>query len=525
MLLQKNVESRLMARLYERSDKKDGENRFIKIPAIPTGFNVFDIYGGFLAEDMFGRQVLNGGLYPRLSNVIGESSTGKTSWVIRSNARAVDYIQQKFGQGYSEMFFYDSEDHTPDIRLMRLANWSPADFMNRCNYTNKRISLLQLYNQIVQFYDIKTKYKKDFLLPSGIRGIDGKEVLFIAPTFVCVDSVASVLTEGFESLVETDRAGEIKEAEALSNNIDAMREAKAWTVFTKKCKPFLDEANICLTMINHKTKEQKMSMFDQEKRYLPFLKPGEKLKGGAENIYQSFHVLDFYSGEKLNEKNPVYGLEIDGFVTRVQFVKSKSNVEGVSFPMVFEKLNGYNPKLSDFEYLWQNKYGFTGVGKMVLDVLPEISFTRKTLLDTMEEHPALARALSFTTRFKAAHAMLYYKDAPQLTDMGNLPLNERLAMIYAYTNPYDYNDFSSASSEYERVARQHRNLITFDMTSDLGQNLLQKHDLDSFKDGYLLSNEDGVTPYDLETNTRDGQYFYSSSVWKQMQEEQKTLAS
>ena len=68
--------------------------------------------------------------------------------------------------------------------------------------------------------------------------------------------------------------------------------------------------------------------------------------------------------------------------------------------MVFDSATGYKPELSDFEMLYtEGCYGISGSPlNYHLDILPESSFTRKTLLDKCHENPILARAMGFTAR-------------------------------------------------------------------------------------------------------------------------------
>ena len=505
------IGSKLINRMNGMADNKDLDNRFIRLPAVPTGFNVYDAFSGSLAMGMNGYPILNGGLYPRLCNIIGESATGKTSLMIKTRASAVDRVWRKFGQGYSEMYFIDAENNTPDFRFLNVSGWSPADFMTKCNYSQGQMSLLELANLIIKIYDIKNKYRKDFILPSGIRDIDGREVLFLAPTFICLDSVVSINPNGVESLLEHDKAGEMKDLEKLSSNMEAMLDAKAWTIFVRKIKPYLDGGNISLDCVNHKTKEPKIDMYAKETRYLPFLSMGEKIKGGKEFIYQSYNILDLASGEKFDAKNPVYGDAIDGFAAWAMFVKNKQNIEGVKFPMVFDKATGYNAELSDMEYLWQSKFGLQGTVKLAFDVLPEVTFTRKTLLDQIQEFPELGRALAFTARYAASHQMLYYKPAPSLAGFANVPLDQRLSMLYHCTESYHpSHDVDLPHENLFRIAQENRHYVHFDnMALDTGNIVLKKEDITRAEEGFSMLTTVAVTPFDGICSP-DGKYIYPS---------------
>lgn len=504
--------SKLLNRMSQMAGGPAAEQYSIS-PAIPTKYSVYNIYSGQLEMGMHGYPVLNGGLFPRLCNIIGESATGKTTLMVGLATSAVDFIKSRFGDGYSELIYLDVEKNLNKNRFCDISHWSLADYQTRCSYSDGDISLVDLANTIMKIADIKMKYKKDYLLPSGLRDIDGKEVMFLAPTYICVDSVAAINPNGVEDLIEHDKAGEMKEVDKLGTNMEAAQDAKAWTIFVRKIKPWLAQANIGLYCINHKTKEMKVDMFSKETRYLPFLGMGEKLKGGKEFIFQSYNIFDLQSGEKFDEKNPVYGNDMRGFSTRASFVKSKTNQEGVRFPMIFDLNRGYLPELSDFEYLYQKKYGIDGAVKMSLDVLPEVQFTRRTLLDTIEEYPQLARAIQFTAKFHASNEMLYRTIPTSLKDFGtNVPLEQRLSILYNFTTQYEKQVMDDPYKNFASLAHANQHYFTFGNNFiDHSNDLFKNSNIEQAAEGYTFISSTGVTPYDADkglARVEDGHYVF-----------------
>jgi hypothetical protein len=479
------------------------------IPATPTGFNVYDIYSGHITQNTLGYTVLNGGIFPRLCNIIGESATGKTSKAIKDVARAIDNIWSRYGSGYSEMYFLDPEEHTDLKRILALSNWSPAEFTNKCNFSQNAISLVDLTNLILRIYDTKIKYKNEFLLPSGLKDIYGKEISFLAPTFIILDSVAAVNPNGIDNLIERDKMGDIKEINSLGSNMEGAQDVRAWTIFVRKIKSFLDGGNINLTCINHKIKDMNIDPYAKKIRYLPFLDIGEKIKGGQEFIYQSYQIFYILGGKRIDEKDPIYGPDIDGLVVNTYFPKNKANVEGIHFPMVFNKSSGYHPELSDFEFLFQSRYGLQGTTKFAFDVLPEISFSRKSYLDTIEEYPALARATAFTARIAATYAMQYFRPPPSLSGFSNISLNERLAILYAYTESYGKHQNYNEAVHYdqcEKIAIENRHYVMMNFHHDRKNVALNDTDLSLSQKGYMIPGPSYVDPYNMDLHT-DG--FYS----------------
>ena len=93
MILNGAIGSKLISHMSMFSN--NGMDDFKIFPAVPTKYTVYNIYSGDLAKNMNGYPVLNGGIYPRLCNIIGESATGKTSFMIGSMASAVDNIRKR----------------------------------------------------------------------------------------------------------------------------------------------------------------------------------------------------------------------------------------------------------------------------------------------------------------------------------------------------------------------------------------------------------------------------------------------
>jgi hypothetical protein len=501
--------SKLMNYINGVSGDKDLNNTLV-IPATPTGFNVYDLYSGFIIQNTSNYPVLNGGIFPRLCNIIGESATGKSSKAIKDVSGAIDRIWKKYGSGYSEMYFLDPEEHTSVQRILNLSNWSPAEFTNKCNFRQSAISLVDLANLILRIYDTKIKYRNEFILPSGLRDVYGKEVMFLAPTFIILDSVAAVNPNGLDNLIEHDKMGDIKELSNLGTNMEGAQDVRAWTIFVRKIKPFLDAGYINLTCINHKSKEMIIDPYAKKTRYLPFLDVGEKLKGGQEIIYQSYQIFYILGGKKIDEKDPIYGPAIDGLVVNTYFPKNKANIEGAHFPMVFNKATGYHPELSDFEYLFQTRYGLQGTTKFAFDVLPEVQFTRKNLLDVIEEYPAVSRALAFTARIAASFAMQYYQAPPSLSDFSNIPLEQRLSILYAYTESYGkHQDYSEIVhyDQCEKIAIENRHYVFVNHGINMGNVLPNSIDLHTVQRGYTIPGGSYVDPYNMDEYT-DGFFSY-----------------
>ena len=409
-----------------------------KIISTPTGFTAIDLLGATIENDTEYLPRLNQGLCNKFYMNTGESGTGKSTLKIQTSCYGVDYWNSKYPETQpSDLIIIDAEDFTTSNRVITLSHWTP-EYMNRHLSLRKDTNLTDIYNLILKIVDMKSKNKDTYYVDTDILDVTGTRVKTWIPTYILIDSLAAVKAGiGLEN-VDRDKSGEIKEM-AITQNIDAMREAKENTGFIMKVKPLCNEYGIILSLINHITKDSSMSMFDIPKRYLITLKPGEKLRGGYELIYQAYGIDNIRLKEKLTaSKNPVYGEKIEGGIMDYTYLKSKNKGEGIPYRLVMDKNDGYKPELSDFEYLYSVNYGFSGAGiGLSLDILPEVKFSKKNLEEKCHEHPELARALQFTTRAHIIATLLLERDnGPNLDFIKEMDYNQRIAYIFAYTTRY-----------------------------------------------------------------------------------------
>jgi RecA/RadA recombinase len=477
----------------------DKPSEYLTLVGARTGFTVFDIYTSSLETGVDGYPAVNGGLFPRLSNIIGASGGGKSTFVIEACAGAVDSIRRRSGPGFSEIRFYDAEQTTRPRRIMDIAGWDDQTFLGSCQLTHQSVSLVDLANKIIAISEYKKKNARDLTLSTGIIDVSGREVRNLAPTFIIVDSLAAVNPNGVEDLVETNKAGELKEVDRLASNMTGAQDAKAWTIFIRKIKPFLEDGNIALILINHKVSGIQTNMYAIPEVILPYLRPDEKLKGGSEIIYQSYLICDFRPmSPKFDDRNPAYGEKIQGFPSRLTVVKNKNNTEGVNFPLVFDKSRGFVHDLSDFEYLNDRKYGLSGSGNgLCLEVLPELKFTRKNLLEALQEHPLLAAALKFTTTVHAGNSMLFRVPSPSLADFGmNLPLDQRALIFDGFCDPYPGTAPGGLPGDVERLRHEGNFQAFFPEKLDWAINVPRPEDVQALEAGF---NPFGVEEYGPDT--------------------------
>ncbi len=406
-----------------------------KVIGYKTGFTFFDIPTAHHDVNVDGYIEPNGGLYPRINTTIGESGTGKTTMMIQISGAVCDKYPG------AQLMMIDIEGNTTPQRIRDLNHWDINEYKRKCIYIppNDQIDINVIYNYVRKICHAKAKAGEAAMMDTPYRdAYTGKIIRIFIPTIVIVDSIPAInISKSEEERVNVK--GEFKEVDKISSNMAAAHEAAANTYFLKKVKPDLAKYNVILININHLVKEMSLSMFDFPKKYHPNLKPGEKLKGGGEQIFQSFTIFKGTPRKAINERNPVYGDEIRGSFVSMELIKNKANVSATEYAVVFDKATGMKPELSDFELLFNAKFGTGGSPVATyLEILPEIKFSRKTLLKQCRKYPLLPRAIAFTAKYYLANKLItkYAFGELDLKRFALLPMDIRTNMILTMTNPY-----------------------------------------------------------------------------------------
>lgn len=382
-------------------------------------------------------EILNGGMFNNPYNEIGMSAVGKTTLWIQVVSACMDNWYKWYGP-VTECIFYNVENHTSPQRWMDITGYDEQMMRERVRFVSKPYTIIEIYNEIKTLAKQKAAMRKQLEIDTGISSIDGGTVKILPTTYVLIDSIAAIRSR---SESEFDKEGNVKDTGTIAGttNMDAMQLAKDNTIFINEVKKLCEEVKICVVMINHLVEVPVLDRYNPPKPILPSMKYNQKLKGGNELIYQSFGVNMLSIRERLfNDKSKIFGDAVHGLVAFMEWLKNKNGPEGIKYPMVFDSATGYKPELSDFEMLYtENAYGISGSPlNYHLDILPEVTFTRKTLLDKCHSNPLLARALSFTARVMLICDLIHHCDKPDLKLLSNLDYDTRLALIIRYSMDY-----------------------------------------------------------------------------------------
>ncbi len=330
-----------------------------------TGFKLFDYMNGQAVYNSKteSEDYLTGIDAGKSIMIVGPTGSGKTTLGLQLAAS----VMQKYDE--STMFIFDFEQSHTKARIQAVTGMSDEYLDSHVEIKKVGIytdTVLKLVNQIATF---KKQHEKELLTPNkeGVLDENGKPVKIIPPTFVFIDSIASM------------RPREANEGDELSSLTFGGRNAIAnKDLFNRLLQPCM-EANIIVIAINHIT--QNMSMAGTPpKASTRYLKQNEAVGGGSGIQYLCNLWLKVEPGTKLEEKDK-YGIK--GFVGQITVVKSRNSEGGKSIDLVFNQREGFDEDLSEFEFLSANKaIKGAGVG-MYLENLPTTKFRMSTLKEKL----------------------------------------------------------------------------------------------------------------------------------------------
>lgn len=307
--------------------------------------------------------------------VIGRSSCGKTTFVEQMAANIV----RPFPNG---IIYEDNiEGGIIESRRVELSGFSPDEIRNRYVVRNSGISNETVFQRIRMIYDIKMANRSEYEYDTGLEDIHGERIYKLVPTVYILDSLAMLSPDN------------ILEDDELGTSMSQTASAKSNSVLFKGIVPFLKSANIILLVINHIQEEVSINPMQRKKAQLAFLKQGESLPGGKKPVYLSNNVIRLDDATKLKADE---AFKIDGNITMVTLLKSRSNMTGKSVPLVFNPSIGFDPILSLFYFL-KDEGGLKGAGAyLYLEDLPDVKFSQATFKDKYLNDPVLREAFHKT---------------------------------------------------------------------------------------------------------------------------------
>lgn len=339
----------------------------------PTGFLNFDFMNGSRVEvrsedrnmDYFSIGIADGGM----SMFIGRSGCGKTTFVIQSAGNIIRPFTS------SAIYHDDIEGGITDQRMQQLLGFDSYDeFKSRYIRRNAGITAENFYERIKMIHDIKLNNREDLMYDTGLFDPNGKRLYKFEPTIYILDSLAMLMP------------GKFTDEEEISGQMSATAAAKSNSAVFKRVIPMCKTSNIMLFVINHINDKVDINPMQRKKSMLSYLKQDETLPGGKTVVYLTNLMVRCDDNTKLKEED-AFG--INGIYVDFQICKSRNARAGQTTTLVFDYDHGFDPELSLFIMLKQEKRIGGAGAYLYIDGRDDIKFSQKQFKNKLASDPEL----------------------------------------------------------------------------------------------------------------------------------------
>lgn len=374
--------SKLMDKFRDRMQKaKISTNEEEFEVMYSTGFLSIDYLNGtviHVTSEKINTTYKSTGIVDGSSNMfIGRSGCGKSTLVFQ----IIGNIAKKFPG--CDIYIDDIEGSLPMSRKEFLLGLSMDDVQERVHFRNTGITTENVYQQIRAIHDIKLENRTDFEYDTELYDTYGKRIFKLIPTVYCIDSFAMLMPD------------DIVEKDELDNGMGASGMAKKNTQLIKKISQLLREANIILFTVNHINDDIQIGFLPKPAQ-ISGLKQGERLPGGKAALYIANNMF------RLDDKGTLKAAEgygIDGNIVDISLVKSRTNRNKRSIPLVFNKTEGNFDQILSMLQLIKSEGGVGGAGtRLYFNDTPDVKFSQKTFKNDLNTNPELQRAFAMASK-------------------------------------------------------------------------------------------------------------------------------
>ncbi|MDD3172105.1 MAG: hypothetical protein PHF63_00295 [Herbinix sp.] len=347
-----------------------------------TPFPVLDYMNGY-KMNIFGED----GLVSHTQNAVGISAGSFITLIGKSGvakSTAAIQIAAHIVRPYDNSFVlhWDLERATTDTRILNVTNYSIDEYKRKYILKKDDLFIEDIMDSVYAICQMKEENKKEIMIDYGILNEFGQRIIGYPPTVCIIDAIPNIATKDAKQEME--------------GGTYANRVAKAISQFYKKLTPLIGKYNITIIAINHINAKIEINPLQKTAPQLLYLKMDESIPGGNAPLFLSNNIFKFVAigSEKYNEEDNGF----DGFGVNVEILKSRSNTNGKSFKMVYNKVKGFDPVRGLYEYAKQNDLIEGRNPKRYVIGYPEYTFSERTLNEDIDNNPELAKCLFSTTR-------------------------------------------------------------------------------------------------------------------------------
>lgn len=342
--------------LLKRLRENDQDNLFEQSNSLvpyKTGLDLLDYRLGYklvakdMDENIIGNHDAIGVVGGSFITLIGKSGTAKTAMACKMAANIV----KPYKNGL--VIHFDLEGAMTLTRYRNLTNLTNKELSEHIILKSDRTYLENITDTIMAITQEKAKHKKDYTYTTEFKNEFGENMDLYVPTVFVIDSIPQLSMKPEQKKVKAKKgSGEedyMVDNIELGKNTYAMRVARDLTQFFKQYLSIIREYNITIISINHiHPKIQIDNPFAKSQAQVLYLKQDEQLPGGTATVYYANTIIKNVAigSSKANIEEDGYA----GFTVKSEIIKSRTNISGVSVPLVYDQNTGFSNERSLLYY-------------------------------------------------------------------------------------------------------------------------------------------------------------------------------
>lgn len=328
--------------MLERLREKDKKGLFKASQtsiSYPTGFVPFDYRNGYMVqvrdldENLITEYPSVGMVGGTFITIIGKSGTAKTTFAAQIAAKIVRPYENAFVQ------HYDLEQALTYTRIKNITGLLQREMDDKYILKQEKNFIEDIFDSIMAIANEKEANKADYTYNTGLLDEFNRPIFAYVPTVIIVDSIPTIASKDT--------------GDAMEGGTYANRVAKALAQFYKRLMPVIKTYNITVIAINHINQKIEINPMMKTQPQLLYMKMDESIPGGNAPIYYAHNLLKFISvgSEKYNMEEHGF----DGFKTRCELLKSRTNKAGQYCNLIYNQVTGFDPVLTMYDFAKENE--------------------------------------------------------------------------------------------------------------------------------------------------------------------------
>lgn len=332
----------------------------------PTGFLPFDYKNGYTVDvidenenkiNSYASIGLRGGTFV---TVIGKSGTAKTTFIVQSAFNMV----RNFDNGF--VMYFDLEQALNYTRIKQVTGAKQKELKDKFLLKQEQNYIEDIFDTIVGIAKAKEENKAEFTYDTGLLDEFGDRISYYVPTVIVIDSIPTLSSKDTSDQMEGSTLGN--------------RNAKIIKQFYTRLMPIIKTYNITVMAINHINAKIEINPFAKSQPQLMYLKMDESLPGGNAPIYYANNLLKFVSSNKYKKEDDGF----DGFLIRLELLKSRTNKAGQYVNLVYDQERGFDPMRTMYYFAEDNKLVEGRNPYRYFKGFPELKFDSRKFRDAIE---------------------------------------------------------------------------------------------------------------------------------------------